>query len=160
MPLQPSSLPWQPAHSRAARRPSICKQALTMLLNSNGETQRRNSDYSGCGKTKRHRAQNTLNAQLRSGDALSNSPYPHTPTPPRAISFFTPLLFYPTSIFLFLFKGRTMSEDKKSLKFPSYNRSGMELTFLVVVSHFRKSKVWCLSVVAVSVLIGRRTRVP
>ena len=32
------------------------------------------------------------------------------------------------------------------------------LTFLVVVSHFRKSKVWCLSVVAVSVLIGRRNR--
>ena len=49
-----------------------------------------------------------------------------------------------------------MSEDKKSLKFPSHSRSGVELTFLVV-SHFRKPKVRCLSVVAVSVLIGRRT---
>ena len=50
-------------------------------------------------------------------------------------------LFYPTSIFLFLFKGQTMSEHKKSLKFPSHNRSGVGLTFLVVVSHFRKSQV-------------------
>ena len=33
----------------------------------------------------------------------------------------------------------------------------MELTFLVVVSHFRKSKVQWFGVVAVSVLIGRRT---
>ena len=33
-----------------------------------------------------------------------------------------------------------MSEDKKSLKFPSYNRSGVELTFLVVVSHFENLK--------------------
>ena len=137
VPLQPSSLPWQPAHSRAARWPSICKQALTMLLNSDGEMQWRNSDYSGCGKIKQHGAQNTLNAWLRSGDALSNSPYPHTPTPPRAISFFTPLFYFILPPFFYLFKGRTMSEDKKSLKFPSHNRSRVELTFLVVVSHFR-----------------------
>ena len=110
-----------------------------MLLHSDGETQQKNSDYSGCGKPKRHRAQNAWSAQLRSGDALSNSPYPHTPTPPRPISFFTPFLFYPTSIFLFMFKGQTMSEDKKSLKFPSHNRSGVGLTFLVVASHLRKS---------------------
>ena len=60
---------------------------------------------------------------------------------PALFPFSHLFLFYPTSIFLFLFKGRTISEDKKSLKFPSHNRTGVELTFLVVVSHFRKSKV-------------------
>ena len=33
-----------------------------------------------------------------------------------------------------------MSSDRKSLKFPSHNRSEVELTFLVVVPHFENLK--------------------
>ena len=64
----------------------------------------------------------------------------HIRLPPHYFLFHTTFLFYPTSIVLFLFKEQTMSEDKKSLKFPSHNWSRVELTFLVVVPHFENLK--------------------
>ena len=64
----------------------------------------------------------------------------HIRLPPHYFLFHTAFLFYPTSIVLFLFKEQTMSEDKKSLKFPSHNWSRVELTFLVVVPHFENLK--------------------
>jgi len=109
IPPQPSSPPWLSTHSHA-RRLSICKQALTMFLNSGSETQWWNSDYSCCGKTERNETpgQNTLNAQLRSRDVLSYSPCPHDPTTFCIVSSFTPLFVLFCFIFIFssLFGGR------------------------------------------------------